>query len=215
MLALPKSTFFNRRIPKQKFYDNLSVTPELKRIFIEQISAIYWRNKIAPSTVNIATGQTVTEIEVIEIYLNQSSLDKRVLHLIDKEIPYHILFLLIHQERVQAWISYKEQSQTGKFMPSAYYHTQWQPVDKLPLKLEGLNMDAVYENFIRQVAGERLRRDLPGDLKEAVERDERRQKLQREIAALENKIRREKQFNIQVALNSELRGLRKELEGLT
>jgi hypothetical protein len=213
MLALPKSTVFNRKIPKQKFYDNLPVTPELKRIFIEQISAIYWRNKIAPSTVNIATGQTVTEIEVIEIYLNQSSLDKRVLHLIDKEIPYHILFLLVHQENTQAWISYKEQSQTGKFKPSAYYHTQWQPVDKLPLKLEGLNMDAVYENFIRQVAGERLRRDLPGDLKEAVERDDRRQKLQREIAALENKICREKQFNIQVALNSELKRLRKELEG--
>ncbi|MGI6364808.1 MAG: DUF4391 domain-containing protein [Bacillota bacterium] len=214
MLALPKSTVFNRKIPKQKFYDNLPVTPELKRIFIEQISAIYWRNKIAPSTVNIAAGQAVTEIEVIEIHLNQPSLDRRVLHLIDKEIPYHILFLLIYQERAQAWISYKEQSHTGKFKLNAYYHTQWQPMDKLSLILEGLNMDAVYENFVRQIAGERLQNQT-GDLREAVERDERRQKLQREIAALENKIRREKQFNIQVALNSELRGLRKELEGLT
>jgi 23S rRNA maturation mini-RNase III len=214
MLALPKSTAFNRKIPKQKFYDNLPVTPELKRIFIEQISAIYWRNKIAPSTVNIAAGQAVTEIEVIEIHLNQPSLDRRVLHLIDKEIPYHILFLLIYQERAQAWISYKEQSHTGKFKLNAYYHTQWQPMDKLSLILEGLNMDAVYENFVRQIAGERLQNQT-GDLREAVERDERRQKLQREIAALENKIRREKQFNIQVALNSELRGLRKELEGLT
>ena len=214
MLALPRSTVFNRKIPKQKFYDNLPVTPELKRIFIEQISAIYWRNKIDPSTVNIAAGQAVTEIEVIEIHLNQPSLDKRVLHLIDKEIPYHILFLLIYQERAQAWISYKEQSHTGKFKLNAYYHTQWQPMDKLSLILEGLNMDAVYENFVRQIAGERLQNQT-GDLREAVERDERRQKLQREIAALENKIRREKQFNIQVALNSELRGLRKELEGLT
>jgi 23S rRNA maturation mini-RNase III len=72
-------------------------------------------------------------------------------------------------------------------------------------------MDAVYENFVRQIAGERLQNQT-GDLREAVERDERRQKLQREIAALENKIRREKQFNIQVALNSELRRLKKELE---
>ena len=92
-----------------------------------------------------------------------------------------------------------------------YYHTQWQPVDKL--KLAGLNMDAVYEGFVRQIAGERLQ-DQPGDLKEAVARDEQRQKLQREIAVIENKVRREKQFNIQVALNSELRRLRKELEGL-
>ncbi len=74
-------------------------------------------------------------------------------------------------------------------------------------------MDAVYEGFIRQIAGERLQ-DQPGDFKEAVARDEQRQKLQREIAALENKVRREKQFNIQVALNSELKRLRKELGGV-
>ena len=94
-----------------------------------------------------------------------------------------------------------------------YYHTHWQPMDKLSLKLEGLNMDAVYEGFIRQIAGERLQ-DQPGDLKEAVVRDEQRQKLKREIADLENKVRREKQLNIQVTLNSGLKRLRKELEGL-
>jgi hypothetical protein len=73
-------------------------------------------------------------------------------------------------------------------------------------------MDAVYEGFVRQIAGERLQ-DQSGDLKEAVARDEQRQKLQREIVALENKVRREKQFNIQIVLNSELKRLRKELEG--
>lgn len=212
-MLLPKSTIFNRRIPKQKFYDNLSVTPELKRVFVDQINMIYWRNKIAPSTVNIAPGETVTEIEVIEIRLNQPSLDKRVLQLIDKEIPYHILFLLVYQDRTQAWIGYKEQGKAGKYKPGAYYHTQWQSMDRLSLKLEGLDMDAVYENYIRQIAGERLQDQ--GDLKEAVGLDERRQRLQREIAALENKVRREKQFNIQVALNSALKRLRKELEEIS
>ena len=47
MLGLPKSTEFNRRIPKQKFYENLTVSPTLKRIFVEQIRVIWWRNKIA------------------------------------------------------------------------------------------------------------------------------------------------------------------------
>ena len=39
MISLPKTTEFNRRIPKQIFYENLSVMPELKRIFIDQICA--------------------------------------------------------------------------------------------------------------------------------------------------------------------------------
>jgi len=216
MLDLPRRTVFNRRIPKQKFYENLSVTAELKRVFVEQINVIYWRNKIAPSTVNIAAGATVEEIEVIEIRLNQPSLDKRVLQLIDREIPYHILFLLVHEEKVQAWIGYKKQSQSkaGAFKPGAYYHTGWQQLDELSLRLDGLNMDSVYEGFIRQIARERLEDKSGGELKDAVARDERRQKLQKEIAALENKVRREKQFNIQVALNGELKRLKKELEGL-
>lgn len=216
MLDLPGSTVFNRRIPKQKFYENLSVTAELKRVFVEQINAIYWRNKIAPSTVNIAAGETVAEIEVIEIRLNQPGLDKRVLQLIDREIPYHILFLLVYEEQMQAWIGYKEQSQggTAAFKPGTYYNTEWQPVNKISLRIDGLSMDAVYDGFIRQIAGERLKDKTGGGLKDAIARDERRQKLQKEIAVLENKVRREKQFNIQVALNGELKRLRKELNAL-
>lgn len=216
MLRLPNGTIFNRRIPKQKFYENLSVTADLKRIFVEQMNGIYWRNKISPSTVNIAAGESVSEIEVIEIRLNQSRLDKRILQLIDREIPYHILFLLEYEGKVQAWIGYKEQSQNGTaaFIPSAYYHTDWQAEDELSLRLEGLNLDAVYEAFIRQIAGERLADKDRGDLKYAVTLDEQRQKLQKMITTLENKIRREKQFNIQVTLNSELKRLKKKLEEL-
>lgn len=47
MLELPKSTEFNKRIPKQKFYENIAVTPAMKKAFVEQIRIIYWRNKIA------------------------------------------------------------------------------------------------------------------------------------------------------------------------
>ena len=69
MLGLPKSTEFNKRIPKQKFYENIAVTPAIKKAFVEQIRIIYWRNKIAATTLNLAVGEQVTEIEVIEIKL--------------------------------------------------------------------------------------------------------------------------------------------------
>ena len=41
------------------------------------------------------------------------------------------------------------------------------------------------------------------------------EKLQKQIAALENKIRKEKQFNRQVEMNAELKRLKKDLEQLT
>ena len=97
MLGLPKTTEFNKRIPKQKFYDNLTVTPALKKVFVDQIKTIYWRNKIAASTTNLAPGTAVTELEVFEVKLNSQILDDSFLRQIDKEIPYHILFILEYE----------------------------------------------------------------------------------------------------------------------
>ena len=214
MLGLPKSTEFNRRIPKQKFYENLSVTPVLKRVFIEQIKVIYWRNKIATTTMNLAAGETVTEVEIFEVRLDDPKLDVSVLRQIDKEIPYHIIFLLEYDGKYQAWTAYKEEAASGNnaFKVGTYYHTDWLPESELPLKIDGLNVDKVYENFVRQIAGDALQTDSNETLKESVERDERRQQLEKQIAAMHVKVRKEKQLNKQVQLNTELKKLKKELE---
>ena len=93
MFGFPASTEFGKRIPKQKFYENIDITPLLKRVFVEQIRLIYWRNKLAATTLNLAAGETVTEIEVFEVRLNTPQLEEAVLRQMDKEIPYHILFI--------------------------------------------------------------------------------------------------------------------------
>lgn len=216
MLGLPKSTEFNKRIPKQKFYENLSVTPALKRVFIDQIKVIYWRNKVAASTMNLAAGDTVTEVEVLEVKLAAPQLDISVLRQIDKEIPYHIVFLLEYDGKYQAWTAYKETAASGNnaFKVGTYYHTEWLPESELLLKVDGLSIDKVYDNFVRQIAGDALQTNSAESLKKAVERDIRRQVLQKQIIALQAKVRKEKQLNKQVQLNSELKKLRKELEEL-
>ena len=101
MLGFPVSTEFGKRIPKQKFYENLDVSPALRRVFVDQIRLVYWRNKLAASTLNIAAGEAVTEIEVFEVRLNDPQLDEAVLKQIDKEIPYHILFILTCDARLR------------------------------------------------------------------------------------------------------------------
>ncbi|MCD8370112.1 MAG: DUF4391 domain-containing protein, partial [Clostridiales bacterium] len=197
MIGLPKSTEFNKRIPKQKFYENLTVTPALKTAFKEQIKVIYWRNKIASTTMNLAPGTTVTELEVFEIKLNTGNLDEAVLRQIDKEIPYHILFLLEYEEKYQAWIGYKEAAQSGNnvFKVTGYYHTDWLAEDALGIKADGLNVDAVYENFVRQIAGDKLQTATGESLEETVARAEKKKQLQKQIDVLQTKIRKEKQLN--------------------
>ena len=214
MLGFPASTEFNKKIPKQKFYDNLDISPALRRVFVDQIRLVYWRNKLAATTLNIAAGEAVTEIEVFEVRLNDPQLDEAVLKQIDKEIPYHILFILTCDGKAQAWIGYKEAAASGSnaFRVSRYYHTNWMPENELHLGIDGLNMDAVYESLVHQIAGDQLQTDSGESLKESVERDEKKKQLEKQIAALESKMKKEKQLNRRMEMNSELKKMRKELD---
>ena len=213
MLGFPASTEFNKKIPKQKFYDNLDISPALRRVFVDQIRLVYWRNKLAASTLNIATGEAVTEIEVFEVRLNDPQLDEAVLKQIDKEIPYHILFVLTCNGKAQAWIGYKEAAASGSnaFKVSRYYHTDWMPEDELHLHIDGLNIDAVYESLVRQIAGDKLQTDSGESLKESVERDEKKKQLEKQISTLENKMKKEKQLNRRMEMNTELKKIKKVL----
>lgn len=212
MLNLPKNTEFNKRIPKEKFYENLNVSPTTKKYFVDQIKVIYWRNKIAPSTINLAKGNTVTEIEIFEIKLKTDHLDESVLRQMDREIPYHIVFLLEYESKYQAWVGYKEATESGNnaFKVNNYYHTDWMPQDELNLKVEGLNMDTVWENLIIQVGGVEVGQGK--SLDEQIQLDEQKAKLQKEIEKLEKQARNEKQPNKKFALVQQIKQLRLEME---
>lgn len=217
MLGLPKSTEYGRRIPKQKFYENIAVTPALRRAFTEQVEAIYWRNKVAPSTVNLAEGAEVAEIEIFEIKLRAAELDENVLRQIDRAVPYHIIFILEYEGRYRAAVGYKEAAATGAspFKVSQYYYTGWTDGEEsLPLRLEGLTMDAAYENFVRQTAGEALAANCGETLKESVERQKQAEQLRKKIAALESRMRKERQLNRRMEINAELKKLKKIMEEL-
>ena len=213
MFGFPASTEFGKRIPKQKFYENIDITPVLKRVFVEQIRLIYWRNKLAASTLNLAAGEMVTEVEVFEVRLNTPELDEAVLRQIDKEIPYHILFILTCDGKAQAWIGYKEVAASGSnaFKVSRYYHTEWMPENELQFRVDGLSMDAVYENLVRQIAGDALSSEPGETIKESVERNEAKRQLEKRIATLETKMRKEKQLNRRMEMNAELKLLKKQL----
>ena len=201
MLGLPKSTEVNRRVAKEKLYANANIPPQLREVIKDHVEAVYWRNKLAESTFNVSGGKFVTEIQVFEV--RQRNLDKRVLSAINKSIPYKILFVLTYEAEAQLWIDAE----------GALYNTSWQPLSDYRVTFNGLSLDAVYESLARQISGGRL--GASKSIGEAVDRDKRRQRLERDIAALEKKLLREKQFNKQVEVNSDLKRLKKELEETT
>ena len=216
MISFPESTFVNKRIPKQKFYDNISITPAMKKVFTEKIQQIIWENKIAENTINISPGKNVTEIEVFRVDLNVKELDQKVLLQIDREIPYHILFVLAYENERQAWIGYKEEAQGGnnEFKVSAYYHTEWINEKDFKLEINGLDIDKVYENFIVQIAGNTLYKEADEDLQDAVERSETIKALEKSLAAIEKKARLEVQPRRKFELVQQVNSIKTHIEEL-
>jgi hypothetical protein len=200
MLEFPADTRFGRVIPKAKFYEKLPVSPAVKRAFVNEIAQIVWRNKLAPATLNVQPGSRVSELEVLEIELKRGELNEAVLKAIDRGIPYQLLFLLKREDEYQACMGYKE---TESAAVKEYFRTEWLPVDELPLQIVGLTMDEVCDNFIRQIHGD-LSTENPGDLKTDLADAREREKLQKRIAQLENKLLHEKQFKKQLELRAEI-----------
>ena len=213
MLNLPSSTEFGRRVPKQKFYEHLDVSPEVKRLFIDQIKLITWANKLSPQTMNLGAGQTVTEIEVFHIRLAGQELDKRTLELMDRQIPYHILFVLERPDgQMQLRISYKEAAQSGDnaFRLRQSYATEFAPPETLTLPLDALDMDSLYASIVRAIAGDAL--SAPEQpLEQAVAQAQEKEKLQRQIAQLKAKMKKEKNLGKQMELRREILKLEGEL----
>ena len=237
MLVLPKSTEFNKRIPKQKFYEKVPLPPAVKKAFTEQVKKVTWRSKLAANTMSIEKGEQVTEIEVFHVLLNGPDLPVEVLRLIDRAIPYHILFLLECDGRCRAVIGYKEVTgpDRARVQTDRYYATDWMKEEDLPLHLEGLTLDAVYENFVRQTAGDSLAFGGAGGsegddeakgegegteekkgltLKESIELQKLREELEQEIARLEGKMRREKQLNRKMEIRAEVKKLKGQVAAL-
>lgn len=82
------------------------------------------------------------------------------------------------------------------------------------MHLEGLTLDAVYENFVRQIAGDALGTGESASLKDSVEQQKQHEQLEKQVAALEAKIRKEKQPKKKFELVQQMKALQKKTETL-
>ena len=211
-MIFPSNTEFNRKLPKQRFYENLSISASVKKLFVEQIKAIYWQNKLSEETISLKATDTVQEIEVFRIILNQKTIDESVLRLLDKGIPYHIIFILEHEEQVKLCTAYKEITPTGNCsLVTEYYYSEWEAEDAVHLAVSGLTLEKAYEGFVRQIANEKIAVKST-NIKRDVEISLRIERLKKEIERTVKLARKEKQPRKKFDLVDQERALQGELE---
>lgn len=194
MMIFPEYARVGRIVAKENFYNGIDTTT--KNLFQSEILRIIWEYKLAPNTINLPAKKW-PEIEVFRITLKNSEVPEKVLKAIDSAIPYPILFLIEKGTVEKAVISYKEQSQKDENFAKVdtYFSTGWNDPKLNEIKIDGLDIDAVFSNFVRQIAGDKLMfsksTDVLKTIKEDVEALKEREKIQKQIDALTRKINAE------------------------
>lgn len=216
MFNFPSQTFFNRRVAKEKLATQLHFSSSVRKALNEQVKSVHWAYKLAEGTLNISKGKQVTEMEVFQLLLNQADLDERVLLQWDKELPYHILFILEHNDKARAGIAFKLKDGSNKayYSIKRYFYTPWMPKEKLNFTIAGITLDNVYENLVQAVAGEKLPLEDGKKMTERVEKTILQQEIQAKIDKLEAQIRKQKQFNRIMELSSEVQKLKQILKNI-
>ena len=194
MIEFPEYAKVGRIVAKENFYSGIDIAT--KNLFQNEISRITWEYKLAPNTINLPAKKW-PEMEVFRIVLKNHEIPEKVLRTIDSAVPYPILFMIEKDKLRKAAICYKEQGQKDENVAKVdtYFYTEWNDERFQNLKIDGLDIDTVFGNFVRQIAGDKLRfvksTDAPKTIKEDVEALKEREKIQKQIDVLTRKINTE------------------------
>lgn len=208
-----EKTKLNRIMPKAKFMKLAGLSTNVRNELQNNVERLILANVLNKSTTNFAKGKEVEEIDVFEFLLKTKEVSNALVKEIDSSIPKHILFVFKCENKVQLAVSYKEKTATeNRYKVVKTYKSEWLNADEVNLEIKGLDLDAVFNNFITQIADGKVEIDEITDIKQAVETSVNKEKLQRKIDQLKNKIRREPQFNKQLVLKNELKKIENIIE---
>ena len=214
-MLFSEKTKLNKIMPKAKFVKLAELSTTVRNEFNNNVDRLRLANILRQDTTNIPKGKTVVEINVFEFQLKEKIVSDNLIKEIDSAIPNHIIFLFVCNDVAQIAISYKENltnSKRNKVIK--IYKTDWVNIESLSLDVNGLDLDAVYNNFITQISAGKIETNEEISIKDAVEKSVEKEKLQRKIEQLKNKINKEPQFNKQLELKKDLKILENNLECL-
>ena len=198
MFKLPEQCKVNRFIPKNTFYQRVSLGTNVKNEFVTFINKITWLYKLAPTTLGATASDEVEEIQIFHIELKEKVVPKKALQIITKAIPYPILFYLTWNDEFLYAINYEK-----------LYSSKWNEV--LKFNFQGQSLAYIYNQIVKTVLGEK---DKTKNVQEVVIEFDLIETLNKQVDLLEKRISKEKQFNKKVELNRQLQIIKKDLKEL-
>ena len=200
MLGLPKSTEISQQLPKKAIFQKFELKPAQRDHFDADISRLTIVNAISQNKLPaLQRGETIETIYVVDVALKRPNYDPKNIQMLSKLIPQKLLFALHYGDEIQL----------------AIYHTKlicgsWVPADAYELELVGTTTDLVWENLVKTVGG--IEVEKGNSLVEQIVIDEEREKIRRQIEALETKSRLERQPRRKLEMFEQLQKLRERVK---
>lgn len=203
----PSAAKFGKVVPKAKFYEHATVGSSVKDRFVSDVRRITWAYKLAQSTINLPASDEVPEIQVFEIEAKNDDVAESVLAAIDKAVRTPVIFEISRGDGAGAavrMVAAHKLLGAGAPKLGPYYSTGWQPAASERVALPtAIDLVALYTALLQPLtpvvsrAGE--------NVSDVVARLTTVRALEREIDALERKLRNEPQLNRKIELRRSLK----------
>lgn len=180
MLGFPQKTEIRKPLHKKVIFDRLKLNRAQQERVDADISRLWFVNEISPYSVGIAAGEEVKAFYVIEASLKRRNYDEKTIAM---------LFRLIENKMILV-LSFEAESRVAVYR-GRLLETAWMPTGSFSYTLQGLNLDAVWDNLVIQIGN--IHPEPGRTIEEQIAADEQRAKIQREIERLEKLARAEMQ----------------------
>lgn len=210
--SLPKTTKVNKVVPKNAF-DEYTNT-KAKKNFTEFIKRITWTNKLSKETINLEAKE-IEEIQFFKIELKQKADIQKILDIINKTIPYPIIFWIEFSNEAYLSTASKHPHPTNDNLSVVdwNFNSKWFNALECPFQLNlKTTLDETLKDIYLQISDrEDFRKKTVNQL---IENQQKVKTLKNEINKLKTQITKTKQFNQKVELNLQLKEKENELNKL-
>ena len=192
MFGLPVTTAINQPLSKKAVYEKFNLKAAERERFDADISRLVIIHRIDAGTIPaVQSGKEVKSIWILAVLLKRQNYNPKNIEMLFKLIPQRMILAL----------QFGDETQLAAF-DGMMVTSSWEKTDEHQLVLKGIDLDGVWNNLVAQVANVHVSEGK--NVREQIEENARQEALQKKIAALEAKARKEPQRHRKMVLFDEI-----------
>lgn len=199
MYGLPQATIINQPLFKKTVFEKFNLKTAERERFDADVSKMALVARVSSTTVPaLAESKEIKGFYVLHVMLKRQDYDVKNILLLQKLIPQQIVYALQFEGQTQLCVFHTRLQQS-----------EWNDTEATEIPLSGLSLDDVWNNIVAAIGG--LDTQAEETIEEQIVNREQREKLLRQIEALEKRARIEKQTRKKYELHQQIIKLKAEL----